>query len=349
MTTNFTSLIVQLKRWANRLWPFPKPIRRGGILSYLLTVIIMAIALLARLTIDPISNGLEYVIFFPAVTLAAIVGGYGTGLFATSIGMVLATFLFDPPFYDVSLQDIKLSFWPNLIFLTSGLIISFAIEAMHRYCRQYQDELQALQKVEARERNLNSELQQLIAAQIEQKVEYQLILDTSHDGFYIVSTQNNRILDANPAACRMLGYSKTEFLQLHIIDDIETNSSPEQVQHHMHAVMQGQQTHFETKHRHRDGHLVAVDISAQYLNARGGIIVVFSRDITEQKRLKLAMQQSEMRFRHLFENMRSGAVVYEAVDDGQDFIFRDINTAAEKIDALHREQLIGRRLTEAFP
>ena len=55
------------------------------------------------------------------------------------------------------------------------------------------------------------------------------------------------------------------------------------------------------------------------------------------------------RFKQLFEGMSSGVAVYEAVDGGNDFIFKDFNRAAEKIEQVRREEIIGRRVTEVFP
>ena len=61
------------------------------------------------------------------------------------------------------------------------------------------------------------------------------------------------------------------------------------------------------------------------------------------------LRDSEARFRGLFENMSGGAVVYEAVPTGEDFVFKDINRKGEQIQRVDRGQVIGRRLTEAFP
>ncbi|MCX6225618.1 MAG: hypothetical protein NTV01_12855 [Bacteroidia bacterium] len=47
--------------------------------------------------------------------------------------------------------------------------------------------------------------------------------------------------------------------------------------------------------------------------------------------------------------MSSGVAVYEAVDNGGDFIFRDFNTAAEKIEKVSRKDILGKRVSEAFP
>ena len=57
----------------------------------------------------------------------------------------------------------------------------------------------------------------------------------------------------------------------------------------------------------------------------------------------------EARYNELFNHMNSGVAVYEAVDDGEDFIFKDFNPAAEKIERVSRGEVIGRRVTEVFP
>lgn len=73
------------------------------------------------------------------------------------------------------------------------------------------------------------------------------------------------------------------------------------------------------------------------------------QDITDLKRLEQELQLRESVFRGLFENMSSAVAIYDAVDNGDDFIFRDFNLAGELIENIKREQLIGKRLTEVFP
>jgi diguanylate cyclase (GGDEF)-like protein/PAS domain S-box-containing protein len=56
-----------------------------------------------------------------------------------------------------------------------------------------------------------------------------------------------------------------------------------------------------------------------------------------------------MDFRELFNHMRSGVAVYEALNSGEDFIFLDLNRAGERIDKIGREVLIGKSVLELFP
>ena len=58
---------------------------------------------------------------------------------------------------------------------------------------------------------------------------------------------------------------------------------------------------------------------------------------------------SDDSFGDLFEKMTSGIAVYEATEKGVDFIIRDMNPAAERIEKMARQHVSGRRLTEVFP
>ncbi len=57
----------------------------------------------------------------------------------------------------------------------------------------------------------------------------------------------------------------------------------------------------------------------------------------------------ETRYSELFNHMSSGVAVYEAVDDGEDFIIKDFNPAAEKIERISRGEVLGRHVSEVFP
>lgn len=63
----------------------------------------------------------------------------------------------------------------------------------------------------------------------------------------------------------------------------------------------------------------------------------------------LEIGQQQTRYRQLFDNMTSCGVVYRAVDNGDDFIFLEVNHAAERTEKTDRDNLTGRRLTELFP
>jgi PAS domain S-box-containing protein len=61
------------------------------------------------------------------------------------------------------------------------------------------------------------------------------------------------------------------------------------------------------------------------------------------------MQASEKRFRELFYHMNGGASIYEAKDNGNDFIFKDVNRVGERIGNIKKEDLLGKSVLKIFP
>ena len=72
-------------------------------------------------------------------------------------------------------------------------------------------------------------------------------------------------------------------------------------------------------------------------------------DITERTRSEQALKAGEQRWKDLFERTTNAIAIYEAIDDGEDFVFRDFNPAGERIELVRRENIIGHRVTEIFP
>jgi len=61
------------------------------------------------------------------------------------------------------------------------------------------------------------------------------------------------------------------------------------------------------------------------------------------------LREHQAKFKALFDNVCSGVAIYEARNDGEDFVFVDFNPAAEEIDHIKKEELIGKSVTEVFP
>src|SRR6266481_7588689 len=67
---------------------------RRDMLRYALAPLAVAVAFLARLALTPILGGASpYLLFVPAVLVAAGVGGFGPGLLATGFSVVLGFFV----------------------------------------------------------------------------------------------------------------------------------------------------------------------------------------------------------------------------------------------------------------
>ncbi len=78
-------------------------------------------------------------------------------------------------------------------------------------------------------------------------------------------------------------------------------------------------------------------------------VILHAEDISAQTRVEAALRESEARYRELFENISNGVVVYEPVDDGRDFMIKQVNDAGCKIARRSRQDLIGQTVLQVFP
>jgi len=84
-----------------------------------------------------------------------------------------------------------------------------------------------------------------------------------------------------------------------------------------------------------------------------GGIIIFSELITERKEAKDALQESELRYRQLFERAESALGVYEMVFDTEgnpsDFRFLNVNPAFERMTGLKASEILGHTALEITP
>ncbi|MBN2238881.1 MAG: PAS domain S-box protein [Dehalococcoidales bacterium] len=123
-----------------------------------------------------------------------------------------------------------------------------------------------------------------ITSRKQQEVEYKAITQTTGDGFWINDMEGN-LIDVNNAYCQMTGYGRSELLKMRI-SDIEGNETPDEIQTHIQKVRKSEEVRFETKHRRKDGELIDVEISANYLNIGGERTFVFIRDVTQRNKMQ---------------------------------------------------------------
>jgi len=128
-----------------------------------------------------------------------------------------------------------------------------------------------------------------------------IILATALDGFYVVGL-DTRFLEVNASYCKMIGYTREELLKISI-HDIEAIETLEESARHTKKVLAQGYDFFETQHRRKDGKIIDVEVSANYIDVEGGQIVVFVRDVTERKLAEQALIESEGKYRTLVENI----------------------------------------------
>jgi len=111
--------------------------------------------------------------------------------------------------------------------------------------------------------------------------EYRTILRTAMDGFWITDIQG-RFLDVNEAYCRLIGYNRDELLNMRI-SDVESIERPEETAQRIQRIMETGGDRFETRHKCKDGRIIDIEVSVNYMKIGNERLFVFLRDITERK------------------------------------------------------------------
>ena len=139
---------------------------------------------------------------------------------------------------------------------------------------------------------LEAERQRADALEVAQTVleRHRDIIQTASDGYCLVDMQG-RILEVNQAFCDMNGYSEQELLAM-AISDLETDMLPEVIAANIHLITTVGQLRFESRHRCKDGRIIAVEVNVQHRPSEG-VMVAFHHDITERKKHEEALRKAE--------------------------------------------------------
>lgn len=232
----------------------------------------MVLAVALRLALWPVDAGLQYVTFFPAVALTAVLAGFWPGMLTTLMGVLIATYIFTAPYWSLSREALLNGFWSNIVFTIDGLVVCLSIEAMHRFRRKYMRELNQFQQAHA-----DSE-------QNRQKLKG--IIDNVLDG--IITIDESGVIESfNNAAQKIFGYDENEVLGKSISILMP---EPDQGRHHEYMdnyLTTGEKkiigTGREVTARRKDGSTFPMELSVCEI---AGAIRRFSgvvRDISERK------------------------------------------------------------------
>lgn len=180
---------------------------------------------------------------------------------------------------------------------------------------------------------------------------FRKMVQNSMDAISLFSPEGT-FLYISEAVSRILGYRPEEMVGRYWEQFVHPDDIPMMATKLAHLLEEtGNIETAEMRARHMDGSWRWIDIVGN--NRVGdpeiGAIILNFRDITDKKLAEEAIREGEHKFKELFENMGSCVAVYEVVENGEDFIFRDFNKSAEKADQISRGDLIGKSVIEMFP
>ena len=145
---------------------------------------------------------------------------------------------------------------------------------------------------------------------INSELRYRRLFETAQDGILILDAKTGMIEDVNPYLIKMLGYSREEFVKKKLWEvgafrDIESNKDA------FEALQANEYIRYkDLPLKTKDGRLIQVEfVSNVYLVGDEKVIQCNIRDITEQKRVTVALQESEKKYRDLVDQSPDGIFV----------------------------------------
>jgi PAS domain S-box-containing protein len=152
---------------------------------------------------------------------------------------------------------------------------------------------------------------------------YRVLLESLEDAVFVhgmtPDMRPGRFIEVNGAACRKLGYSREELLQMSV-PDINAPGAHANMDETVKELKENGHVLFETVHKKKDGRLLPVEIHTHLFEMGSQPIVISTaRDITERKKWQEQVQQShealEARVIERTEELRKSEERFRAIAD----------------------------------
>jgi len=271
--------------------------------------------------------------------------------------LILALFMPAPgDFLDMNLWDATGLLISQI--LTIGLVLVLLLMVNHRALRNIfdQEEILIRSKVELEISNRDlTARKQAEEALRESEERWQFAIKGSGDGLWDWNVLINQLY-FSPRWKALLGYGDDEIGNT--LDEWDKRLHPEdreRVYNELGRHFEGVAPVFLSEYR-----LLCKDGNYRWMLGRGKTItrtaegqplrvVGTQTDITDRKSVEEELRESDERYRDLVNFSKNGVAIYEAAADGEDFIIKDFNRAAESIDTVKKDDIIGKSIFHVFP
>jgi PAS domain S-box-containing protein len=168
----------------------------------------------------------------------------------------------------------------------------------------------------------------------------QTLFDAMDDMVLVVDTQG-KILHNNPAVEKRLGYTGEELRRM-AIGDVHPPELQRELAESLSQILSGRQSLCRIPFLTKDGERIPVE-SRVVLGQWAGQPVGFgvARDLSEREASRKALEESEARFRAIYDNSSVGIGLTDI--DGN---ILDVNDAIAKIAGMPREEIVGHNFRE---
>ncbi len=164
----------------------------------------------------------------------------------------------------------------------------------------------------------------------ESEKRYRTLFETAGDAIFIVEAEGEnpgKIVDANPAAAAMHGYTLDELLQLNLVKDLDAPDAAKEAPGRIQRILKGEWIQAEINHLKKDGTVFPVEISAGLLSYMGSkYVLAVDRDISDRKKMESYILQSKLDWEDTFDTITDMITIHD-----KDFNIIRANKAAKEM------------------
>lgn len=171
---------------------------------------------------------------------------------------------------------------------------------------------------------------------IDSEEKYRVVVENANDG--IVIAQEDIIVFANVQCSNMLGYRIEEALGKSIFDFI-SHDKRSSVKRSFEKWLKSQKSIsiFETDLIKKDESLLQVEMNSRIITYKNvPSVIILIRDISERVKSHIALLQSELSYKSIFDHASDAIYVQD-----RNGIFLDVNPAAMKMYGYTKEEMVG--------
>ncbi len=170
----------------------------------------------------------------------------------------------------------------------------------------------------------------------EKEEQYRSIFEASTDGLFIQEPEDGRVVEVNPAACRMHGYTHEEFLGLLPTAFIHPDSFT-LVAESLQTIQSGGQYHARGIAKRKDGTPFHAEAHVTTFTYKGRPhLLSIVRDITERVQAEQQLREKEAQYRSIFEATTDGLIIRN-----MDGFVVEANPAACSMHGYAYEEFLG--------
>jgi PAS domain S-box-containing protein len=159
---------------------------------------------------------------------------------------------------------------------------------------------------------------------------YRTLFESAGDAIFIVEAEGaepGRIVDANPAAAEMHGYTLDELLGLNLVKDLDAPDAATDAPGRIERILQGEWVQAEINHVKKDGTVFPVEINAGLLEFMDRkYILAVDRDISDRKKMEDLILQAKTEWEDTFDTITDMITIHD-----RDFNIIRANKAAQEI------------------